>query len=99
MELGIVIDPMDDLPKHEPPVHDTDRGSLPAVFGMCLALGAFLMAPVPFLGPVLGIGGFIMSWQGLGSDFRGTARVGLWINGGASLIGIAITAWFIWRYA
>lgn len=90
---------MDDQPEHDPAAADTDRGSLPAVFGMCLALGAFLMAPVPFLGPALGIGGFLMSWQGRASDFRGTARVGLWINGVATAFGIAITAWFIWRYA
>ena len=76
---------------------DDDRGSLPAIFGVCLALSAFLMAPVPFLGPIIGIVGWVFSWYGRHSHFRGSARLGMWVNGLSAVLGIAITVWFLRR--
>ncbi len=88
----------DPSPLREPPPETERPGGLPAILGAVLGFTSVVMAPVPFLGPVLALAGAILSWCGRASEFTGSARFGLWSNGLGLVVGIAATAWFLRRY-
>lgn len=65
---------------------------------MSLAVSGVIMAPVPFVGPVLSGCGVWLCWMGRTGDLATGARICLWVNAVAFSAGVVITAWIVHRY-
>ena len=83
----------------QPPDPERDARSLRATFGICLALGGVIMAPVPVVGPLLSSLGIWLCWTGRNAEWASATRICLWVNALALAIGLAMTAWLIVKYA
>ena len=68
------------------------------MLGICVAVSGVVMAPVPFVGPVMSGVGVWLCWLGRAGDFATGARICLWVNAVAFSVGMIITTWFVHRH-
>jgi hypothetical protein len=76
-----------------------DARSLRATFGICIALGGVILAPVPVVGPLLSGLGVWLCWTGRNAEWATATRVCFWTNTVAMLIGLVTTVWWIIKYS